>query len=255
MHSLSKLKNIGLLLVIILVVSAYVTQERRPASTTVNIGFIGDSITEAAYIKTGPGAAEVAILGNGYAGINRGVGGTTTRDWRPEGQMYANALAAFKSQNAHVVSIMLGTNDARENVAASPEEYGRNLRRIISALLASGTIQYVIVNYPPYTVPHPDGLWHADSIARLEGYMKQINALTQKPGVLLGDTSAYDYFKHHQKELKDGIHPTQSGAWQLGRLWAQAYLRAMHVVVREKHMAALGFTRDIAKSPFFSVYQ
>lgn len=224
-----------LLLCGILVVTFYSIKKQEPvrevtqqtaASTPITIGFIGDSITHGTGGFRTAVDVEVSALGGNYKGVNHGVGGTTTHDWQPGSQIYNKALNDFKAQDIHVVSIMLGTNDARDDIATSPNVYRKNMTNLISSLLASGTIRQVIINYPPYAVPGSGGLWSDKSPIRLMAYMAQLDTLIDGKRVLKGDTKSYRYFEDHQDEMVDGIHPDSKGYTQLGRLWAKAYITA-----------------------------
>jgi lysophospholipase L1-like esterase len=140
--------------------------------------------------------------------------------------MYDEALASFKAKHVTTVSIMLGTNDARKDLAVSPQTYRKNLANIVDDLLGPGGMTHVIINYPPYAAPTTTGLWNDASSQRLQSYMAEIDTLASGDRVVRGDTSAYDYFKQHQNELKDGVHPNETGNKHLGELWASAYRKA-----------------------------
>jgi lysophospholipase L1-like esterase len=108
-----------------------------------SVGFIGDSITSrvanngTGSFSTNKDAVTTAIskLGSGFAGINRGVSGSTTRSRISDGYV-APAITAFQNANVDVVSIMLGSNDANGNFQISSGEYKANLQIIIDALKA-----------------------------------------------------------------------------------------------------------------------
>lgn len=207
--------------------TATVQQKAEPTK----IGFIGDSITHGPNVGASVVTDEIHDLGSTkYEAINRGVSGSTTSDWQPGKMMFDDALAVFKANRVHVVSIMLGTNDARTDIAIPPGTYRKNMNAIISSLLASGTISQVIVNYPPFVVPGSyKGLWTDASVSRLMLYEKQLDTLVDRRGVVRGDTSAFDYFKSHTNLLVDGVHPTPNGNVALARLWANALKKTLGV--------------------------
>lgn len=220
---MKKVWYIAAMLTVMSVAMLCVSQEAGLASTKtppVKIGFIGDSITHGTGNYRNAVDAEIAALGSGYRGINRGVSGSTTQDWQPGTAMFDDALADFKAQNVQIVSIMLGTNDARK---ISPEMYQRNLETIISKLRSTGTVRQILLNYPPYAVKPGS----AEYLQRLNAYKDKIDDLVRGKIALRGDTYAYDYFKSHQSELADGIHPNKEGYGHLGQLWAAAYQRIM----------------------------
>lgn len=195
----------------------------RAAKQPVKIGFIGDSIT---YGKGGTRTAvqvEIAELGSNYVGVNRAVNGTTTKDWLPGTQRFDQTAAVFKRQGVSVVSIMLGTNDASKTHRISPQQYRKNLLQIIDGLRNQTAVRNIILNYPPYVVPKPGWHWNKKSIWRLREYAAVINLLADGKFVLLGDTTALEYFSEHPEELADGVHPNDTGYYRLGQLWAAAF--------------------------------
>lgn len=248
---LNKIKWVSLLLIAVFTLVAYtlVTRETPPArEERMKIGFIGDSITHGRGKGDNAVDAEVAALGSKYSSVNHGVNGSTTSDWKPGAALFDNALADFKAQNVHVVSIMLGTNDARRDIATPPEVYRKNLEAIIKRLLGTGTVRQVIINYPPYAVPGSSRMVDTNSPRRLESYMSEIDGLFLGNVALRGDTKAFEYFKGRQNELIDGVHPTKTGYTHLGQFWAAAY-RRLELAGR---LPLLVTTRDIAPYHFFS---
>ena len=224
----SHLKWSNLLLIGVLVLlsfslrPAYIQPVMTPEKE--KIGFIGDSITHGKTGQEGPIEAELAML-KGNTAINRAVSGTTSGDWLPGRGLFDDTLTIFKTHGVHTVSVMLGTNDARKDKSVAPATYRRNMERIIRALLDSGVVRLVIINYPPYVVPGAHRLWDEASDARMQLYMKELDAITPQRGVARGDTTAYAYFKYHDYYLADGVHPSELGNAALGRLWAEAYKR------------------------------
>ena len=220
-------------------VSASLKGERKLdalTGTPAKIGFIGDSITAGAHATAANAVqSEMNSLGSGYGDVNRGMGGATTADWLPGGIYYDSSLAVFKSEDVHIVSIMLGVNDALLN-ATTPEQYGDNMRTIADKLLGSGQVKYVIINYPTYIAATDKNGITAEGIDKvrssLQQYMRQLDRLVNGKTIIKGDTAAYGYFAHHESELVDGVHPTDAGYKQLGILWAKAvknFLTTHHI--------------------------
>jgi lysophospholipase L1-like esterase len=203
------------------------------------IGFIGDSITHGPKQGVSAVEAEMTNLGFNYTAINRGASGTTSVDWQPGTILFDDALAVFKTQNVHTVSIMLGTNDARHDRATSPAMYRRNMERIIENLLASGVVTQVIVNYPPYVVPGALKLWDASSTVRLKLYAAQLDEIVKERGVAKGDTRAFGYFQQRPYQLIDGVHPNSLGVEALGKLWADAYKKVVALEAAKRQVSAL----------------
>jgi len=239
----SHLKWPNLLLIGVLVLVSFslrpaITQQ-TPSLEKTKIGFIGDSITHGPKKGKSPVDNEIANLGDTFVGINRGVNGSTTTDWQPGRLLFNDAIAVFKAQNVHTVSIMLGTNDSRSDRAISPATYRRNMEIIIENLLSSGVVTQVIVNYPPYVVPG-SGPWDELSEARLKLYAVQLDAITKERGVAKGDTRAFSYFKEHIDQLIDGIHPNEAGREALGRMWADAYEKVLARQVSKRQLTSIG---------------
>jgi lysophospholipase L1-like esterase len=229
---------IGVLVLISFSIRPSITHP-RPELEREKIGFIGDSITHGPKGGKSVVDAEMDNLGSRFVAVNQGVNGATSTDWAPGGPLFDNALAVFKAQNVRVVSIMLGTNDARRDRAILPAVYKKNIQRIIGALLSSGTVTRVVVNYPPYAVPGTGGLWDGVSIARLKLYAAQLDEVAIVPEVMRGDTRAFNYFEQRPYELLDGVHPNSLGIEALGRLWADAYKRAVASQVYERQLSSL----------------
>jgi len=194
-----------------------------------NIGFLGDSITHGVGDNGGPGAYDVALADlslNGYqvTGVNYGNNGASVFSFY---QQTDGPLKAFKKAGVAVVSIMLGTNDARMDVNTSPQDYHDKLLGIINSFLADGTgIQKVILNYSPYIQPSSSTAWGTGADAQLQAYQAQIDSLCNGSTILQGDQLAYRFFQQHP-EQGDGVHPTPQGHQDLGKLWAIGITHAL----------------------------
>jgi len=233
----------GFFIASVIVVIWYAPKLSEPLpSEPVKIGFIGDSITRGgAKNVSNPVESEMAVLGNDFESINRGKGGASSTSWLPGHQLFDDALASFKAQNVHVVSIMLGTNDARTDIATPPAVYEKNVSAMIASLLTSGSVTRVIINYPPYVRPGAIGLWDDASIDRLKLYMGVIDVLAREKGVVKGDSKAFGYFQKHQELLLDGVHPNAEGNVELGRLWANAYEKIMSEQLANRISLPMGY--------------
>jgi lysophospholipase L1-like esterase len=221
---------------------------------SVNIVFIGDSITEGDEgIKAPPVFASSFLerqLGNGKVKFsNQGVSGTTTIDFLPSTDTYfrkvikaADEFYANK-QAALIFSIMLGTNDsAIDGPLGSPVSsgsYGNNMKTIIDHLLKNYPDSKIIIHYPIWYSPNTynRSKYLQEGLARLQTYFPAIDALVKdysgtNPGhVFTGDKDAFRYFKEHhltlmqQENGQQGIfylHPNEKGSNELGRFWGEA---------------------------------
>jgi lysophospholipase L1-like esterase len=201
------------------------------STRAIKIGFVGDSIT-AGTNGSSPNAVqlEAQTLGGGYSAVNQGVSGSKTSDWLPGTKNFTDVVATFRAQNVQIVSLMLGTNDAMNealNGTPTSQEYGKNLSAIIHGLFAQSAVRYVIINNPPYISDQNAAAIGGEQYTQVTDNLKQyatvIEGLVDGKNILQGDEVAYNYFASHPEELKDGIHPTDTGYEVLGQLWATAF--------------------------------
>ena len=96
--------------------TVYAPQEKKQLKTRHNceirVALIGDSITE---LSTYPHYL-AKLLGAAYTIGNFGICGTTITQDSASPYMYTEALTVAKKSKPDIVVIMLGTNDAEENV-------------------------------------------------------------------------------------------------------------------------------------------
>lgn len=181
------------------------------------IGFVGDSITYG--VGGSPNATQVSTrnLGDDFYEINRGENGTTSEDWAKDDRKKIKSAADYFSNNhVEVVSLMLGSNDAKKGI--SPKSYKENIQEIISALRESGA-KRVVLHQPPYAP------YYSDSQNRsLCEYSNMLDELVDGDFVIEGDRKAYDYFKNHPKQTTDGLHPNSEGYFALGKMWADSLI-------------------------------
>ena len=231
------------------------------SATTLNIVYIGDSITAGAglHFKEGdlapPAACSAALRESGFEvyDSNQGHSGHTTKDFLPSQPLdpksdFSKAKAAAEQLlTAHegqlVFSIMLGTNDSAERgpngAPLSPEGCQANLKAIIDRLLADYPQSKVIIQHPIWYSPttHNSSEYGAKGLARLKSYDPVIESLVKEydkaspDHVFVGDRDAFAHFEAHFIELHreekgvDGtfyLHPNKEGALRLGQFWAKA---------------------------------
>ena len=221
---------------------------------SVNIVFIGDSITEGDEgIKAPPVFASSFLeqqLGIGKVKFsNQGVSGTTTVDFLPSTDTYFHKIMKAadefyaNKEAALIFSIMLGTNDsAIEGPLGSPvssASYGNNMKIIIDTLLKNYPDSKIIIHYPIWYSPNTynRSKYLQEGLTRLQTYFPAIDSLVKNysgsnPGhVYTGDQYAFGYFKEHhlalmqQENGQQGIfylHPNEKGSIELGRFWGKA---------------------------------
>ncbi len=187
------------------------------------IGYIGDSITYGTGSTTATAVqvavAQLAAGGIPAAAINRGVFGSLTSGWLST--YLAPALAAFEAVACDTISIMLGINDL--TVSETAAAYGANLQAIIAQCLAAPGVTRVVLNSLTYRGYDPAAT--AATVALEQTYLPVIQAIaTTTPGVILGDTAAFAFFRANPGDLYDGLHPNQAGHNVLGMFWAASFI-------------------------------
>jgi hypothetical protein len=129
-----------LLLPLFACVVAHGDRRDEDSNHDLEITFMGDSITT---MVDGFAARMHREFPSGVIGI-AARSGTSSASWLPGSEFYEFHL--FNDRTPMLVTILLGTNDARGAVTA--EEYGQNVKMIVEGLLADG-VQRVILIIPP----------------------------------------------------------------------------------------------------------
>lgn len=220
-----------------------------------NIVFIGNSITQGVILdnplEEAPPVQAVRWLEQEVPGKiefrNCGVSGKTTVDFLPAtNTFFAKAKAAadelLKENSTLIFSIMLGTNDSalRGNTKSrlQPEQYYTNMKAITDELLRLYPASRIILNRPIWYSPttHNTSTYLQEGLDVLQSYFPMLKKLaadycTTFPGqVILGDTTAYDFFKDNRSLFyaENGnsgtfyLHPNKAGAQKLGEFWGKA---------------------------------
>ena len=217
------------------------------ASQSLNIVFVGDSITfgyllknpeneappahAVKFLQATPGISSVCFANCGKNGFrtDQFLPDTPDSAW-PHVRLAADSFT--NKQGRLLFSVMLGANDS---VSIPPEQYGSNLTSLVSALLSNYPDAHIVIHHPLWysKVPstHPEILYQ---------YIPVIHALVGTFGqslpdrVHLGDIKGWDCFeKNHEalcfKETRDSlpyyIHPNVTGATILGQFWAEVISR------------------------------
>lgn len=230
---------------------------------TVDVVFIGDSITEGVLLsdpdRQAPPPIAAEWLSKHLPNVeffqsNQGRAGHTTLDVLPASQTDFLEIeqAATELQVAHpgqlVFSIMLGTNDSAEDgplgSPVAPRDYSRNLKTIIDRLLADYPDCEVILHYPTWYSPetYNASRYLANGLRRLRSYLPEIDRLiagyrhARPRQVYKGDTNAFQLIKEHHRNYLVAeagqnstffLHPNAQGAEVIGQLWAEAIARAL----------------------------
>lgn len=256
-------------LLLVVLVFGWGARADSPASilSTVDIVFIGDSITQGAGVPNPATQAAPVVAGQDLQNMmgsnaavyvsNQGHSGHTTVDFLPGDPDFTGVENAAKQlQAAHpgelVFSVMLGTNDSANSgpngAPVTADDYASNLKKIIDKLLADYPDAKIVLNCPIWYSPntHKGADYEGNSAAnRLKSYFSALDSIvaTYAPAppnhVFIGDTLAYNYFSiHFQTELNgengtNGIfflHPNAVGAQSLGKFWASALFKILKPV-------------------------
>lgn len=251
------MNNIGRL--ICLLIYTFIShQAMGKEEQSLNIVFIGNSITQGALLDNpahdAPPVKAALFLAKqpDVASVkysNQGVSGCTTTDYLPQTEtLFPKAVAAadrFKDETwaTLIFSISLGTNDSAiagpNGAPASPARYYDNMKAIIDKLLALYPDCKIVVHRPLWYSPNTYNAarYLEEGLNRLQSYYPELQSLVlyysnRFPGhVFMGDTNGFDYFKANcETDLRpeDGnagvfyLHPNKKGATVLGELWGKA---------------------------------
>lgn len=118
--------------------------------------------------------------------------------------------------NVKYWAIEMGTNDAwGDETGWNVEHFKDNMQTIIDVAKRNNVTP--IIARMIATNPEVAG-WQVH-----QGYLDAIDELTEKNGLPKGP-DFFDYFSKHPEELStsDGVHPAETGAQSMHRLWAEA---------------------------------
>lgn len=220
---------------------------------TINLIFIGNSITAGATLNNPETQAPPAVCGTlveHATGVttnifNGGHSGITTFGFLPGKKDFRRVVVAAKSfyeQNGGNIyfSIMLGTNDSAcnttEGAPVTPENYGRNLSLIIDSLIQAVPSCRILLNYPIWYSPntHNRARYMQEGLDRLRTYYPIIRRITRKyPQVYAGSRNAWSHFQDNNSlyTSENGrfgvffLHPNATGAKHLAHIWTKSLLK------------------------------
>ena len=217
-----------------------------PPEKKINVVFVGNSITEATYLKiTPPEWTTIYLDSLGYdvQSVNCGKSGYTTFDFLPgkDGFKYVirKADELYKKDKRNLVfSFCLGVNDSActgtNGAPVSAEQYESNMQLIIDSLCFRFPEAKVVLHYPIWYSPNTynSAMYLKEGLKRLQTYFAAIERLGRKNKgrAMIGDTKGFKVFRKHYKkyhtpqEGKRGVfylHPNAEGARVLGRLWSE----------------------------------
>ena len=192
-------------------------------------GFIGDSLTAAAYWRdptagTAFNKAVNLVDGERYPSmINFGVGSNTA------GSIYDRLQRTIDlNPGIHFWAIGVGTNDTSYTDAA----YRQNLTRIVEMLISNGK-QPIITRIPFTTIGTPTGWGSNIRVQALNVIVEEVRA---EFGLPVGP-DLYTYFQNNPSQLyTDGVHHIAAGWEGMNKLWADVAL----TIPKRKSTAVVG---------------
>lgn len=240
---------------VVAVIAALIFSVAVHAQDTVNLLFVGNSITAGATLKDPSAQAPPVVCGtlveqatgltvNVYNGGHSGITTFGFLPGRDDFSRLVTAARAFRNQNGGRIyfSIMLGTNDSActvtEGAPVSPETYGRNLRIIIDSLIHAVPSCRILLNYPIWYSPntHNRACYMQEGLDRLRSYYPVIRRIARHyPQVYAGSRQAWDSFQGNSELFTSEqgrfgvfhLHPNAAGAERLAHLWAGSLLRLL----------------------------
>lgn len=229
----------------------------KPANLKVDVVFIGNSITQAGYLKHTPPdvtALDLDSMGYDVQYANCGISGYTTADFLPGSKAYQQVVnetrKIYKGDELLIFSLKLGTNDSAikgpNGAPASPESYRKNMQLIIDSLHQNFPQAKFLLQSPLWYSPntHNSSTYLQEGLDRLKSYRPEIRRLAKaNPAfVSIGDQKGFDVFRRQYKYyLKPEagnsgtfyLHPNQKGATILGGLWARSIDQYIHNLKKE----------------------
>jgi lysophospholipase L1-like esterase len=173
--------------------------------------FMGDSITAFAFggssAQKSRFAERVHERHPSYfpAVVNGGIGGEKT----DEGVRHIESWIA-NNPDARFWAIGYGTNDAAGD-AVDPARFKTNLEAIVFRLKRAGRVPILA------TIPFASDGKHPS----IPEFNRAIDDVRRESSLPPGP-DLYAWFSIHPEELRDGIHPNETGIGSINRLWADA---------------------------------
>lgn len=236
-------------------VAGCIVFRKDAAPQSLNIVFIGDSITSGYLMKDpvrdAPPVYAAAWL-KGQSGItnvlfrNCGKPGYRTDQFLPDRLNSAwsevkQAGESFRNVPGTLVfSVMLGANDSagyNDTGIHPPERFKADLNALVKALCVSFPKAIIVIHHPtgytkaPGTYPETLALYKSE----IDSLVEEM-AVTHPGRVFLGDVEAWAFFDgnretHWFREMRENVpyhvHPNERGAAVIGQLWGEAIARAL----------------------------
>ncbi|NLE03285.1 MAG: hypothetical protein GX638_00585 [Crenarchaeota archaeon] len=175
----------------------------------IKVACIGDSITEFSYY---PEYLQ-QTLGSSYTVKNFGVSGATVLIDTDRPYMYQDNCQKAKMFLPNIVIIMLGTNDAKENIFVSIDNFVSQYIRLINEFRTLESNPQIWIAYPPPIFPNEMDI-SSQNLA--EGIIPRINQISIESG--LPTINVFDALSNCSDYFLDGVHPNKDGAFQIASL-------------------------------------
>ncbi|MDR1816313.1 MAG: SGNH/GDSL hydrolase family protein [Clostridiales Family XIII bacterium] len=201
--------------------------------------FIGDSLTmgELGFAPDGsvmPTAETPAVdrtvqfLGDGWRAVNLAAGAKTSVQWAANDEgVLDNAVATIQENDAGVVCIMMGPNDANTAFAVQPADYKAGLQTVIATVEQAGA-KIVILHTAPWANTSGN-LGKALDLGLLEAYRIAVQEIISEDPAVYAGTDMYAVVSAAPELYQgpDGVHFTQEGYDRIAVDWAAAIRAAV----------------------------
>jgi lysophospholipase L1-like esterase len=182
---------------------AIIIQIYLNSNNTMRVACIGDSLTE----ESGYPNDLQTLLGSNYEVGNFGVSSTTVQLDTYKPYFYEPKFAEAKEFRPHVVVIMLGTNDARNDYAQTLGNFQSGYLQLINQIQALDTKPIIFIVLPPpiflNNLALNDTIFEENIVPLIEQFANQQN---------LPIVNVYSALLNHQEYFPDGVHPNSAGA-------------------------------------------
>ena len=169
----------------------------------IRVACVGDSITD------GSGYPETlqAMLGGGFKVGNFGVSGSSVLS--TSGLPYMNQSEFSEAQNFQpsIVVVMLGTNDAKENVTESTTTFQADYRQLVNAYMTLESSPDVWLVKPPPIFENTLDLNNTRLEQQILPCIENVASELDLPTIDLNTA-----FTGYSEYFMDGVHPSSDGA-------------------------------------------
>jgi len=170
---------------------------------TSRIACVGDSITE---ITSYPSDLQTLVGSNTTVG-NFGVSGATVSSTSDRPYLTCNAFRLAKDFKPTTVIILLGTNDARQDIYPYVTDFVGDYKQLIGQFQSLDSKPQIFLVLPPPIFNNTLGLSSGNYTV---GIMPKIEQVANETGLPLID--AYTPMLGHPDYFVDGVHPNGMGA-------------------------------------------